>query len=97
MTKYRLSNLAKQDLIEIAKYGDQNFGVEQSDQYRDRLQNRFQLLAEQPLLFPAVDHIHAGYRRSVCGKHSIYYRIKDDVIEIMRILGQQDHDKNLKG
>lgn len=97
MTKYRLSILAKQDLIEIAIYGDQNFGIEQSNQYRDRLQNRFQLLAEQPLLFPAVDHIHTGYRRSVCGKHSIYYRITDDVIEIMRILGQQNHEETIKG
>ena len=95
MTKYRLSNLAKQDLIDIAIYGDKNFGIQQSDQYRDKLQNRFELLAEQPFLFPAVDHIHTGYRRSVCGKHSIYYRIKDNIIEIMRILGQQDHSQCL--
>ena len=95
MTKYRLSSLAKQDLIEIAIYGDQNFGIEQSNHYRDRLKNRFELLAEQPLLFPAVDHIYSGYRRSVCGKHSIYYRITDEVVEIMRILGQQDHEEQL--
>lgn len=95
MPRYRLSELAKQDLIAIARYGDENFGTRQSDSYRDRLKKRFSLLAQQPMLFPAVDHIRAGYRRSVCGGHSIYYRINDDRVEIMRILGRQDHDKHL--
>lgn len=95
MPSYRLSELAKQDLIAIARYGDENFGIQQSDFYRDKLKKRFSLLAEQPMLFPAVDHIHAGYRRSVCEKHSIYFRINDGSVEIMRILGRQDHERNL--
>jgi toxin ParE1/3/4 len=47
-------------------------------------------LAENPRLWPAVDHIRPGYRRSVYGRHSIYYRIDPDAIVIVRILGQQD-------
>jgi toxin ParE1/3/4 len=46
-------------------------------------------------MFPAVDHIREGYRRSVCGKHSIYFRLADNGLEIMRILGQQDLETNL--
>lgn len=95
MPSYRLSDLAKQDLIAIARYGDENFGIEQSDFYRDKLKKRFSLLAKQPMLFPAVDHIRVGYRRSVCDKHSIYYRINDSCVEIMRILGRQDHEQHL--
>ncbi|NOX50018.1 MAG: type II toxin-antitoxin system RelE/ParE family toxin [Gammaproteobacteria bacterium] len=49
----------------IAHYGDENFGIAQSDYYRDQLKQRFSLLAEQPFLYPAVDHIQEGYRRSV--------------------------------
>lgn len=90
MPDYRLSEPAEQDLLAIARYGDENYGVEQSNLYRDRLKQRFLILAKEPMLYPAVDHIHAGYRRSVCGKHSIYYRIKDNVVEVMRILGRQD-------
>jgi toxin ParE1/3/4 len=41
-------------------------------------------------LFQAVDHIHKGYRRSVCGVDSIFYRVIDDTVEIIAILGQQD-------
>jgi len=51
---------------------------------------RFELLAEQPYLYQAVDDIREGYRRSVCGVDSIYYRVDGDTVEIMSIIGQQD-------
>ena len=54
------------------------------------MMQRFAKLAEQPKLYPTVDHIRAGYRRSVYGSHSIYYRIESQGIVIVRILGQQD-------
>ncbi len=93
MGEYRLSQSAKNDLIAIAQYGDERFGVAQSDRYRDQLKQRFSVLAEQPQLYPAVDHIRAGYHRSVCGAHSIYYRIQAQSVEIMRILKHQDLSK----
>jgi len=95
MPNYHLSEAAKEDLIRIAQYGNEYFGVTQSDHYRDQLKRRFLIIAERPLFFPAVDHIRVGYRRSVCGAHSIYYRIEGDSIEIIRIIGRQDVDKNL--
>ena len=87
---YRISEVAKQDLLAIARYGDEHYGVEQSNLYRDGLKQRFLIIVKEPMLYPAVDHIHAGYRRSIIGKHSIYYRFKDNVVEIMRVLGRQD-------
>lgn len=93
MSNYRLSEAAKEDLISIAQYGDANFGVVQSDYYRDQLKRRFLVIAERPLFFPAVDHIRVGYRRSVCGAHSIYYRIEGNSVEIIRIIGRQDIDR----
>jgi len=90
VAKYRLSQFAEEDLLGIADYGDEHFGIAQSDRYREQLKQRFFLLAEQPYLFPGVDHIQAGYRRSVCGVHSIYYRIDGQDVEIIRVLGRQD-------
>ena len=95
MPDYRLSESAKEDLIGIATYGDEHFGVAQSDRYRDLLKQRFSVLADHPTLYPAVDHIRSGYRRSVCGVHSIYYRIEGDGVEIMRILKHQDAANSL--
>jgi toxin ParE1/3/4 len=95
MPDYRLSEAAKADLIVIAQYGDEHFGIVQSDRYRDKLKKRFAVIAKTPLLYPAVDHIRKGYRRSVCGVHSIYYRIDSEGVEIMRVLGRQDPDRAL--
>jgi len=95
MPDYRLSEAARQDLIAIAQYGDEHFGLAQSDRYRDQLKKRFLLLAKHPERYPAVDHIHDGYRRGVCGVHSIYYRVEQNGVAIMRILSRQDPDKSL--
>ena len=62
------------------------------DRYFEAFFDRFEELAAHPRSYPAVDDIRLGYRRSVCGVDSIYYRVVDDVVEIMRILGQQDVD-----
>ena len=79
----------------IAQYGDEHFGVAQSNRYRDQLKQRFTVLADHPFQYPAVDHIRNGYRRSVCGAHSIYFRVDGENVEIVRILKNQDPEKQL--
>ena len=71
MGKFRLSKAAEQDLINIANFGDAQFGIARSDKYREKLKRRFSIREAQPMLYPAVDHISAGYRRSVCGMTQI--------------------------
>ncbi len=95
MPNYRLAGAAKGDLDGIARYGDVNFGPEASDTYRDKLKAHFAWLAGQPYLYPAVDHIREGYRRSVCGVHAVYFRVAGDGVEIMRILRHQDPESSL--
>ena len=90
MPKYRLTQQAEHDLLNIALYGMEQFGVEQARRYYNKLKERFDELAEQPELYPLVEHIRKGYRRSVCGVHSIYYRTDHDGVEIVRVLGRQD-------
>lgn len=96
MPDYRLSGAAAEDLKGIAKYGDEHFGVAQSNRYRDRLKQRFSALAAYPMHAPAVEHIYTGYRRSVCGVHAIYYRIDPGEIVIVRILRSQDPSAELE-
>lgn len=60
-----------------------------------KLIERFGLLAAKPYLAPAVDDVRKGYRRSVCGADSIYYRIEGNTIDIMAILGRQDTQNRL--
>jgi toxin ParE1/3/4 len=95
MGSYRLTQAAKEDLRRIYYYGVSQFGEAQADKYFDALFERFKQIAENPLLYPSAGHIRAGYRRSVCGVDSIFYRIEDDNVEIISILSRQDIDKLL--
>lgn len=90
MANYRLSLAAKEDLIRIHHYGIRRFGVVQADQYIDTFFEYFEMIAEQPFSFEAVDTIKEGYRRCVCGVDSIYYKISNDSVDIMAIVGKQD-------
>lgn len=94
MSEYKLSDSAKLDLISIARYGDKNFGIQKSDAFRNKLKQQFSHISKQPYLYQAVEHIHPDYRRCVHGVYSIYYKVNDDTIEIMRILRQQDISSN---
>lgn len=90
MANYRISKEAEEDLRRIYRRGSMEFGEVQADLYFNAMFDRFDDLAERPQMYQAVDHIRAGYRRSVCGVDSIYYRIVNETVEIMRVLGHQD-------
>ena len=90
MAEYRLSNAAKEDLIRIHHYDVEKFGITQADKYFDLFFEYFDLIAQRPFAFESVDHIKKGYRRCICGSDSIYYRINNDIVEIMAIIGKQD-------
>lgn len=90
MAKYRLTNTAKQDLIRIHHFGVQKFGIQQADEYFESFFRHFDIIAERPLAFEAVDFIKPGYRRCICGVDSIFYRIEIQTVEIVAIVGRQD-------
>ncbi len=90
MGNYRLSNNAEADLYRIWLFGLERWGQEAADQYFNDFIQHFQQLADNPLLHPAVDHIRQGYRRSVCGSDSVYYRVEGETVEILAVIGQQD-------
>ena len=90
MVKYKLSNTAKEDLIRIHHYGIQKFGMTQADKYFDSFFEYFDIIAERPFSFEAVDFIKPGYRRCVCGSDSIFFKVNNGNFEIMTIIGRQD-------
>lgn len=90
MAKYRLSNEAKDDLIRIHHYGVKKFGMTQADKYFESFFDYFEIITQRPLSFESVDFIKKGYRRCVCGSDSIYFKMSDDIVEIMAIVGRQD-------
>lgn len=85
--------MAKEDLISIHHYGVLKFGESQADKYFDSFFICFERIAERPFSFESVDHIKSGYRRCVCGSDSIYFKINNDTVDIMTIIGSHDIQK----
>ena len=97
MGHYRLRAQAKADLRRIYRRGLREFGEAQADRYYAALFKGFARIASHPLLYPAVDDVRPGYRRCVCGRESIFYRIIGSDVEIMALVGRQDLDAWLLG
>jgi toxin ParE1/3/4 len=95
MADYRLSKTVKEDLVRIHQYGTKIFGEDQADKYFESFYHYFDIIAQRPFSFESVDFVRKRYRRCVCGSDSIYYRIKDDVVEIMTIIARQDFENTL--
>ena len=91
MANYKISNLAKEDLIRIHRFGVGEFGMTQADKYFEVFFEYFDIIAKNPFSFESVDYIKSDYRRCVCGSDSIYYKIdENNIVEIMAIIGKQD-------
>lgn len=87
---YKLSNTAKEDLIRIHHFGIKRFGIRQADKYFNELFIYFEKISKDPFSFRSVDYIRKGYRRCPCGSNTIYFRIQNNEVEIMAIVGKQD-------
>lgn len=90
---HKLSLEAEQDLKNIYAYGYQMWGEQQADIYFNAFFEAFSKIAQQPEAYQAVNHIKPGYRRCVCGVDSIYFRVVDEVTEIMAVIGNQSFDR----
>ncbi|WP_040252065.1 type II toxin-antitoxin system RelE/ParE family toxin [Psychroserpens mesophilus] len=95
MAEFRISNTAREDLIRIHHYGVKKFGITQADKYFDSFFEYFDIIAQRPFSFESVDFIKKGYRRCVCGSDSIFFKVNEDVVDIMAIVGRQDLDNIL--
>ena len=95
MAKYRLSNEAKNDLIQIHHYGVEKFGMTQADKYFESFFEYFDIISQRPYSFESAEYIKKDYRRCVCGADSIYFKVNEDIIDIMAIVGRQDLNEKL--
>lgn len=97
MAGYHLTDKADADIDNIFVYSVENFGLERARTYVFGLHDTFDILAENELIGIDVGNIKFGHRRHMYESHSIYYRIDDHGIEIMRVLHMsQDALRNLQ-
>lgn len=92
---YALSPQAEIDLEEIWFYTFQTWSLEQADSYLRDVVAAFEGLASGTKRGRDVD-VRPGYLKCPTGSHMIYFRDRDDQIEVIRVLHQrQDVNLNL--
>ncbi len=82
----RLSPAAQSDLDGVFDYTVRQWGLEQAVRYMESLENACAALAAGPAQAQDCSDIRPGYRRATAGRHSIYFRIEDYGIAVVRIL-----------
>lgn len=73
MSSCSLTNAAKADLRNIAKFTEQRWGREQRKLYLKGIDNIFHLLGESPTLGVSCEYIASGLRKHPFQSHVIYY------------------------
>jgi len=89
--EYRLSRLALSDLRSIGETSVRNWSPGQAETYLTDIGRILTLLSANPMLGRSCEKIRKGYRRMEHGRHVIFYLVRDDGIDVIRIL----HDRIL--
>ena len=84
------------DLLEIWSYISQD-SFDAADQFLDQLEQQFDLLASSPLIGKKRDELIPGLRSLTYKNYLIFYRTRNDDVEIIRVLhGARDIEKLFK-
>ncbi len=87
MPNFSLTEAAKNDLKNIARFTQKRWGREQRNHYLKSLDDCFYQLSSNPAMGKACGEIRPGYHKFPTGSHVAYYRTKSNQqIEIVRIL-----------
>jgi toxin ParE1/3/4 len=93
--RFRVSAAARQDMLGIGRFTQQQWGKIKRNDYLAQLDRAFELISANPLIGSGCDEIVQGYRKYSQGSHIIYYRVTDRV-EIIRVLHERmDPDSRL--
>lgn len=96
MRRYRLTPAATRDLSSIWDYTVEHWDVGQAETYLGEIRAAIERISEDPNRGRACDEIRRGYRRYAIGSHLVFYVVRHDSIDIVRILHQRmDPTRNL--
>ena len=88
---------AQNDLKDIYQYGLRQWGLTQSESYLSTIKNQFWLLTQQPLMGTERPELLANIRSLPIESHTLFYRVTNNRVEIIRVLhGRQDPQRHLK-
>lgn len=95
--KFKLSVKARADIKKLFRYSFQQFGENQAVNYKNALNECFQLLADNPNMGRKCNDIRDGYFRHEHQSHIIFYTQRSNDIFITTIIHDRMDIKNISG
>jgi toxin ParE1/3/4 len=86
---YKLTKKADEDLVHILDYGIDNFGIEKAVLFYHDLSSYLNLICNNPQQYPYIGAILPNYRRAVFKSYSIFFIVRDEFVEISRVLRKE--------
>jgi toxin ParE1/3/4 len=86
LAEYRLSKRAYADVLGIAAYTIERFGIQQARRYRNGLERSFQMLADHPMRGRSAAELAQDLRRWQYESHTVFYLLEPRGILIVRVL-----------
>jgi toxin ParE1/3/4 len=85
MARYRVTPRALDDLRNIGRYTEQQWGKDQRNRYLRAIEQRFQWLADSPQFGKPRTDIAEDYFSFPQGQHVVFYLINSEGIDIIGI------------
>jgi len=85
---YLLSQEAEDDLVEVYDRSLDDWGEAQADKYLDGLYAAFAALSIRPLAGRVRPEVGVAVRSRLYGSHVIFYMVRTERVDILRILHQ---------
>lgn len=92
---YKISKKANQDIDSIWIYTFETWSQAQADRYYDLIIDEIKFISENFESGRDYDNIRKGYRCTKVKSHLIFYRSKNEIIEIIRILHEKMDIENI--
>ena len=94
---YVISKKAVSDLEEIWLYTVEKWSTGQADRYFNLIFDEINYICKNSDAGRSMEHVRKGYRAAKVKSHLIFYKISNDIIEIVRILHERmDIENRLK-
>ena len=91
-----ITKKAVSDLEEIWLYTVEKWPVEQADRYYSLIFDEINFICSNVESGKPMGHVRKGYRASKVKSHLIFYQVKNNIVEIIRILHERmDIDNRL--
>ncbi|MGD0025158.1 MAG: type II toxin-antitoxin system RelE/ParE family toxin [Xanthobacteraceae bacterium] len=80
---------SKRDLLDVWRYYERVASVEIADKLLREISETGERLADQALMWRARDEVLPGLRSVTVHPYTIFYRVRDGVVEIVRVLHER--------